>query len=114
MPSKEDIEKVHDLMYEQVNGLPFRNVTCITTHCMSEVGACLVDSVCRDNFQCAGACGDNSTCTFMCSESYKSKAQDSLMYCMFQGHNCLTLPEPQPIDNATCRNPASAVVGELE
>ena len=114
MPSKEDIARVHDLMYEQVNALPFRNVTCITTHCMSEVGACLVDSVCRDNFQCAGACGDNSTCTFMCSESYKSKAQDSLMYCMFQGHNCLTLPEPQPIDNATCRNPASAVVGELE
>lgn len=73
-----------------------------------------MDSVCRDNFQCAGACGNNSTCTFMCSESYKSKAQDSLMYCMFQGHNCLTLPEPQPIDNATCRNPASAVVGELE
>jgi len=50
MPSDEDVLKVKDLMLEQVNGLPFRNVTCITTHCMSEVGACLVDSVCRDNF----------------------------------------------------------------
>ena len=48
--SNVDIANVHDLLYEQVNGLPFKNVTCITTHCMSEVGACLLDSVCRDNF----------------------------------------------------------------
>jgi hypothetical protein len=50
IPSEDEIANVHDLMYQQVNGLPFKNVTCITTHCMSEVGACLVDSVCRDNF----------------------------------------------------------------
>lgn len=82
-----------------------RNVTCITTHCMTEVFGCMGDKVCRENFQCQGKCGSNSTCTFMCSESYKSKAQDSLMYCMFESHHCLTLPDPAPIDNATCRDP---------
>jgi len=56
------------------NGLPIRNITCIKNHCSGEATACLADKVCVENFQCAGGCGDNSTCTFMCSESYKSKA----------------------------------------
>jgi hypothetical protein len=97
-----------------MNGLPLRNITCIKKNCMTEATACLADAVCVQNFQCAGSCGDNSTCTFMCSESYKSKAQDNLMYCMFEEHQCLTLPPPSPIDNATCRSPKEAVVAGVD
>ena len=74
--------------------LPIRNITCVKKNCGSELTVCLADSVCVENFKCASSCGDNSTCTFMCSLSYKSKAQDNLMYCMFEEHECLTLPPP--------------------
>ena len=32
------------------------------------------------------------------------------MYCMFEEYECLTLPPPSPIDNATCREPYFGVV----
>lgn len=82
---QESVISIYDLFGSQeVNGLPLRNITCIKTHCSKEASACLADKVCVESFQCSSGCGsDNSTCTFMCSESYKSKAQDNLMYCMF-------------------------------
>lgn len=67
-----------------LTGLPVRNITCIKRHCSSEVAACLGDQTCRENFQCSGQCDPaNSTCTFMCTESYKCETQDRLMSCMF-------------------------------
>jgi hypothetical protein len=83
-----------------------RNITCITTWCGSKLAACSLDQNCRDNMNCAKACGsDNSTCTFLCSESYQSKAIDNLMRCMFVDHKCLYLPEPDALNNAVCRKP---------
>jgi len=32
------------------------------------------------------------------------------MHCMFQEYECLTLPDPSPIDNVTCKNPQDFVV----
>jgi hypothetical protein len=92
-----------------------RNVTCISTWCGSKLAACSLDQNCRDNMNCAKACGsDNSTCTFLCSESYQSKAVDNLMRCMFVDHKCLYLPDPDPINNAACRNPAQLTVGTID
>lgn len=89
-------------------------VICVQRHCSAEEAACLADQVCRENFNCAGQCDpDDSACTFMCSESYKSESVDNLMYCMFQEYECLELPPPSPENNATCREPTDAVVSGI-
>lgn len=91
-----------------------RNVTCITRHCGGQMASCGMDEMCRSNMQCAGSCDQtNTTCTFMCSESYQSPVIDSLMRCMFVDHKCLYLPDPDPINNATCRDPTDSVVSAI-
>ena len=92
-----------------------RNVTCITTWCGTKLASCSLDANCRDNMACAKDCGsDNSTCTFLCSETYQSKATDNLMRCMFVDHKCLYLPEPDAANNVKCRDPKSSVVEKID
>lgn len=100
---------------EGFGGIPVRNMTCITMHCGSKIAACGMDEICRQNMQCAGGCAEgNTTCTFYCSESYQTPTVDAMMRCMFVDHQCLSLPPPDPINNATCREPTSAVVPAID
>lgn len=94
--------------------MPIRNITCVKRHCSSELAACLADDLCKQNFNCCGQCDGDSTCLFYCSESYKSDTQDALSYCMIDQNGCFDLPPPDPINNATCRDPADAVVPGLD
>lgn len=61
--------------------------------------------------ECAAKCGTNSTCTFYCSETYQDPSIDNMMRCMFVDYECLSLPDPDPINNATCRKPSNTVKG---
>jgi len=98
-----------------INGdVGVRNVTCITRHCSGELASCTTDDMCSSNFLCAAGCGDNSTCTFYCSESYTGEKVDDLMRCMFVDHQCLYLPDPTYPNNADNRDPADQTVGEID
>jgi len=92
--------------YEKVNGLlPIRNSTCITLHCSGYMAGCLADGVCRDNLMCEKDCGmDDFFCQFTCTQSYMSDAFDKMFSCLFVDPACLVLPDPLPINNATCRD----------
>lgn len=59
-------------------------------HCTKQAYACAADAVCKQNLECvAGNCDiSNSTCTFICSESYMSPKIDDLMSCMFVEYEC--------------------------
>lgn len=62
------------------NMLPIKNSTCITRHCMSQISKCIGDAVCRLNMQCSGQCPkDNTTCTFVCTESYQSPIASDML-----------------------------------
>ena len=98
------------------NGAPIppKNMTCVTLHCGSKVSDCLADDQCRDSFACSGKCDPtDSTCTYMCSESYQSDAYDNLMHCMFEDHDCLTLPPPSPPNTSECRDPQSYKIPQI-
>ena len=99
--------------YESVNGLlPIRNATCVTLHCSGYTAGCLADSVCRSNLMCEKDCGmDDFFCQFTCTQSYMSKAFDDMFSCLFVDPACLALPDPLPINNATCRDhtPVSSI-----
>jgi len=70
----------------------------------------MADSTCRANMQCAGGCGQgNTTCTFDCSQSYATPKVDTMFQCLFVDNKCLSLPPPDPLNNATCRNPTQTV-----
>lgn len=84
---------------------------CVQRHCSAELAGCLADDMCRRNFGCAAACDPtDSTCTFMCSESYQSPSIDRIMHCMFEEYDCIPWPEPSPENNVTCREPIDEVV----
>lgn len=51
----------------------------------------------------------NTTCTFACAESYPTTKVDNLLSCLYVDHKCLSLPPPDPLNNATCRNPTETV-----
>jgi len=59
---------------------------------------------------CAAQCpkGD-SACTITCSLSYPSSSVDSLFQCLYVDHECVTLPPPDAVNNATCRKPSGTV-----
>lgn len=100
-----------DSIVEQ-NGLdylPIKNTTCITRHCSGDIAACLGDEVCRENMNCAGACEGDSGCTVQCSYSYQAETIDNMMSCLFVDYECLSLPPPDPINDATCRDPKNTV-----
>ena len=80
-------------------------------HCTKQAYACAADDICKQNLECvAGNCDiSNSTCTFTCSESYMSPKIDDLMSCMFVEYECAALPPPDPINNATCRDPTNYI-----
>lgn len=102
----EEINPILDYVIEKGNG-----AVCVSRHCHTQVQNCLADPICRANFQCAGQCeeGDDE-CTFYCSESYQSENVNNLMNCIFIEYECLDLPDPSPINNATCRDPIDYVV----
>lgn len=58
---------------------------------------------------CAGDCGSDSACTIQCSYSYQAHTIDDMMSCLFVDYECLSLPPPDPINNATCRFPENTV-----
>lgn len=92
------------------NLLPIKNTTCITRHCTGQITKCVGDALCRENMQCSGKCPkDNTTCTFVCTESYQSPVASDMMKCLFVDHECLSLPPPDPLNNATCREPTTYV-----
>jgi hypothetical protein len=67
----DNVLKALHLDAESNGSIGVRNVTCISTWCGSKLAACSLDQNCRDNMNCAKSCGsNNSTCTFLCSESY--------------------------------------------
>jgi len=92
------------------NGLPIKNTTCITRHCTGQIAACIGDKTCRENMNCAGRCPKmNTTCTLQCSESYQTPVVNDMMKCLYADHQCLWLPTPDPLNNATCRVPTDTV-----
>ena len=76
-------------------------------HCRKQAQACAADQICRENMGCVAENCDisNSTCTFICTESYQTPKIDDLMSCMFVDYECVQLPPPDDINNATCRDP---------
>ena len=87
--------------------LPIKNTTCITRHCTGYIAGCLADEMCRATLGCNSQCGGDTSCQFTCSESYQSEAIDKLFQCLYVDYECVTLPPPDEINNATCRNPAT-------
>lgn len=51
----------------------------------------------------------NSTCSFICSESYQTPTLDNFMNCMFVEYECAELPPPDALNNATCRDPTNYI-----
>lgn len=108
--SNELYDELLDNIADSFEGPP-PGALCVQRHCRKQLTACLADNVCRTNFACAAGCDpDNSTCTFYCSESYKSESVDNIMHCMFEEYKCVELPPPDSKNNATCRQPVDAVV----
>ena len=100
----------NSIILDDYSKLPVKNSTCITRHCMGQITACIGDETCRTNMLCSGNCGPhNTTCTFYCSESYQTPVADDMLSCLYVDHGCLSLPPPDPINNATCRNPTEIV-----
>lgn len=98
-----------------IDYLPVKNTTCITLHCSGAIASCVGDGMCRTNMQCQAGCDTmNNTCTFACAESYPSSKVDNLLKCLFVDHECLSLPPPDPLNNATCRDPTTQTVEEVD
>lgn len=89
--------------------LPVKNTTCITLHCSGAIASCLADTNCRTNLECDVGCKGDTACQLSCYYSYQSPNSDLLDSCLFVDHECLSLPPPAPINNATCRNPTETV-----
>lgn len=81
------------------------NLTCVSTHCQEEVGACVEDIVCQANFDCQATCdATDYFCIDLCHESYKSKPWDTLMQCMYESNDCSQMPQPSETpESFTCR-----------
>ena len=90
--------------------IPVKNITCLKRHCTSAIEGCVANEICRKNMMCSARCGtDDSSCTFKCSESYQDPSIDAMVRCMFVDPGCLAFPDPDPLNNATCRNPTNTV-----
>jgi hypothetical protein len=99
----EAVDPVYDLLGDL---LPIGGPLCVQRHCSGPLAGCLANDICRANFACASKCDpNNSTCSFYCSESYKSPTIDAVMHCIFEEYHCVDFPEPSPSNNATCREP---------
>lgn len=95
---------------DNLNGIPVRNMTCITRHCTGQISACIGDALCRQDMQCAGQCAaDDTVCTFVCTESYQNPKAAAMMQCLYVDYECLSLPPPDALNNATCREPTQHV-----
>ena len=100
---------VSEVMTEGGN-IPVKNITCLERHCSSQIEGCIANDVCRKNMMCSARCGtDDSSCRFKCSESYQDPSIDAMVRCMFVDPGCLAFPDPDPINNATCRKPTNTV-----
>lgn len=96
--------------HQGLESLPTLDTTCITLHCSGKIKAVLNDEVARENIICAAPpCAFDYQCTLNCSESYRSPVVDDLFQCLYVDHQCVKLPPPDALNNATCRNPTQIV-----
>lgn len=93
-----------------LDSLPTVNSTCITLHCSGKIKAAINDPLARQNLECAmPPCAFDYECTLNCSASYRTPVVDDLFQCLYVDYQCVDLPPPDALNNATCRNPTQVV-----
>merc|ERR1719450_1682177 len=81
------------------------------TQCGRETFSCLMDRDCFKTMACLTPCGDNQTCTFLCTTNYENKLFHELTACNINRAECIQLKDPE--DKVPCDMKDQFAVAEL-